>query len=329
MLREDSGVFPCAAWRAVVCAVVILMVSSPESHGDSNRGSSKADSALSGTEETDRLNRLALDYWLDRSSRLQQIAQRLQIAGREICDPILSPILGATLADLKLLHENLQPVARTRFGSEYRHYVTAVFADTAAERGGLHVGDAVLTLNGSPVKGVERFYGFRRPGGAPNRLEIERAGERLTLDIETELGCRFPASVVIDQHVNAYATGNSVIVNSALMRFLPDDAMVAQVVGHELAHNIFASPSSTRRGGWASRRSEARADYVGVYLSALAGYPLVTGLEFQLRLQERLDSFMARTTHPTTPARVLALRKTIEEIEQKRQRGEPLELRLE
>ncbi|MBW2294607.1 MAG: hypothetical protein JRG94_20200 [Deltaproteobacteria bacterium] len=329
MIHRDSGILPIAVWRVVVCAAVILVASSPESHGDSDPSRAEAEATAQVAEETDRLYGLALEHWLARSSRLQQVAQRLQIAGRDICDPILSPILGASIVDLKLLQENLQPAARTRFGSEHRHYVTAVFAGTAAERGGLRVGDAVLTLNGSRVKGVERFYGFRRRSEVPNRLEIERGGESLTLSIETELGCRYPAWVVFDNRVNAAATGSSITFNSALMRVLPDDAMLAQVVGHELAHNIFWSSSITRRGGWASRKSEARADYVGVYLSALAGYPLVTGHEFQIGLQQRLESFMTRTSHPTTPARVLALRKTIEEIEQKQERGEPLELRFE
>lgn len=329
MIHRDSGTLSIAFWRVAACAVVILVASSPESYGDSNPSRAEAEATAQVAEETDRLYGLALEHWLARSSRLQQIAQRLQLAGRDICDPILSPILGASIVDLKLLQENLQPAARTRFGSEHRHYVTAVFAGTAAERGGLRVGDAVLTLNDSRIKGVERFYGFRRRSEEPNRVEIERGGERLTLSIETELGRRYPTWVAFDKRVNAFATGTTIIVTSTLMRVLPDDAMLAQVIGHELAHNIFESPSSTRRGGWASRKSEARADYVGVYLSALAGYPLVTGSEFQIGLQQRLESFMTRTDHPTTPARVLALRKTIEEIEQKQKRGEPLELRLE
>ncbi len=329
MIRRDPGVSPTLSWRAAACAVVILVASSPESHSDPNPSPSDAESTVQVAQETDRLYRLALEHWLARSSRLRQIAQRLQIAGRDICDPILSPILGASIVDLESLQENLQPAARTRFGSEHRHYVTAVFAEMAGERGGLRIGDAVLTLNGSRIKGVERFYGFKRRGEESSRLEIERGGERLTLEIETELGCRYPARVGFDRRVNAHATGNIVTVTSALMRVFRDDAMLAQLVGHELAHNIFWRASVARRGGWASRKSEERADYVGLYLAALAGYPLVTGLMFQLGLQQHLEYFMARTTHPTTPARMIALRKTIEEIEQKRLRGEPLELRFE
>jgi predicted Zn-dependent protease len=117
-------------------------------------------------------------------------------------------------------------------------------------------------------------------------------------------------------------------VNSGYARYLSDDTMLATVVAPELAHNIFWRPSANRRGSWASRKSEARADDVGLYLLAMAGYPLNTETRLLSGLTEDVDYFTARRrSHPTSPARVLAERKTIEEINEKQRRGEPLRLR--
>jgi hypothetical protein len=277
----------------------------------------------------ERLYQLALDHWLERSNRLQRVAQRLQIAGDEICEQMVSPILGVAIVDLKAMQEALQPIARDRFGSEYRFYVTAVFADMASERAGLQVGDAVLKVNDVLLKAGKQFYGFRWPTGAVNRVEIKRNGESHTLEIDSEFGCRCPASVRFSESVNAVAHGNSISVHSALMRYYSDDASLALVVAHEIGHNIFPSPSASRRGGWASRMSEARVDYVGLHLTAIAGYPLVGGVFLKLGLVRDLERFSDKTSHPTPFARSIAERKTIEEIEGKMRRGEPLRLHFE
>ncbi len=316
--------------RTASWVVAILLVASPAQ--DLAAGSPQPDpgpETPSAEFETDRLLRLALDHWLDRSNRLQRIAQRLQIAGREICEETVSPIFGATLVDLEGLPVSLQPVARKRFGPKHRFFVTAVFPGMASERAGLKVTDAVLKVNGSLLRNSKSFYGSEPRLEEMNVLEIARKDETLALEVDTQLGCRYPASITVNDQVIAYATGETIAVSSGFMRYYTDDTMVAQVVGHELAHNILASPSN-RRYPWASRRSEARADYVGIYLAAIAGYPLAPGFLLQLGLTVNVDYFTGhRRTHPTTPARVLAERKTIEEIKGKQKRGEPLRLRFE
>ena len=315
---------------AGLAIATLLLISPVQEPGAESPQPNLGEEAASAEFETDRLFHLALDHWLNRSIRLQRISQRLQIAGREICEETVSPIFGATLMDLQGLPESLQPVARKQFGKSHRFFVTAVFPGMVSERAGVKVGDAVLNVNGARLVSAQGFYGTEPRSGETNELEIARKGEKITIEVDTQLGCRYPASIAVTDDVNAHATGDRIVINSGLSRYYTDDTMLATVVGHELAHNIFFRPSATRYSGWASRKSEARADYVGIYLLAIAGYPLSTGTRLQAGLTADLSYLMARRlSHPSSPARVLAERKTIEEIREKQSRGEPLRLRFE
>lgn len=336
MPKRSEGRFSLGSRAMAAWSIALVLVLSPQGRSRAEGPEPEnAEEDKPNNPEMDRLYGIALDHWLERSNRLQRIAQRLSLAGSEICERSASPILGAAIVDLKEMQEEMQeallPTARKRFGAKHRFYVTAVFDDMASKRAGLQVGDAVLAVNGAQLESSEQFYSFRPPSGAANRVEIERIGELHTLEIDSEVGCGYPASVEFSENVNAYAHRNSISVNSAYMRYLPDDQSMAVVVGHEIGHNVFWRESSlrTRKRGWASRRSEARADYVGFYLTAIAGYPLTQGVSTKRGRLRDQEHFLEKSSHPTTPARMVAERKTIEEIEDKIRRGEPLRLRFE
>ena len=99
------------------------------------------------------------------------------------------------------------------------------------------------------------------------------------------------------------------------------------IVGHEIAHNIYWA--GARRSGWSARRVEMRADYVGLYLAAIAGYELTGGVFAKFDSMTEIENYSKSPRHPRSPKRVVNERKTIEEIEAKIQRGERLELKFE
>lgn len=336
MVERKPGSYLRARHVLAVLALVfgVSIIAQPNARA-SDPGVAVADVDESENPETKRLKELSLDHWIERSNRLQRIAQRVQIAGAEICERTVSPILGAAILDVEKIHKSLTQTAKARFGNKHRFYVTSVFESMASGEAGLQVGDAILRLNGTELKSESDFYGFKRREPKPNQLEVQRGGKPLELRVETVYGCRYPAAISFnmlingEKIINAYATGDSIQFTAGYMRYFDDDASVAGTVGHELGHNIFWNPGSRRRGGWASRRSEARADYVGLYLAAMAGYPLLDTQFLEYQNLSGVEDYSEKGSHPSTPERIVAARKTIEEIEGTLQRGEPLELRFE
>lgn len=276
-------------------------------------------------EETERLLDLSLDRWIERVSRVQRISQRIRLAGREMCAPHLTPILGVAVLDLARAPKELAYPARQRFGDGTGVPVAAVFDDMAAARAGLRPGDILLGVGDRPP-GADDVDG-PEGGEGPIVLELSRAGERLSLAVEREPGCAYPVYLSPGEWVNAWADGREVRVDSGLVRLMTDDTFLAFVIGHELAHdlNIAAGYDELQARGVEKLEAEARADYVGIYLASRAGYPVRSDPEiFVSFLQDINDLGKRAVTHPTTHARTLAMRKTIEEIERKRRAGEPL-----
>ncbi len=98
--------------------------------------------------------------------------------------------------------------------------------------------------------------------------------------------------ILIDRDsFNAFTTGGTyIVVHSGLMEQLSDDAELAAVLGHEIAHTVanhvferqthaqlsaLAGSKSARKGGYKAaftHESEREADRIGILYSALSGY---------------------------------------------------------
>ena len=191
--------------------------------------------------------------------------------------------------------------------------------------------------------------------GATATLLLEREGVQLTRKVLLEEKPYLARFNVIDKaEVNARAEpGLRILVTSGLLRFVNSDDELAVVLAHELAHlteghvvkgigtNIFAGligiaagvavdvviPGAggvisrvTTAGIRApfSRDFEREADYVGLQYVHRAGYKLEAGIQFWDRFATELTKSLSRSffnTHPTSPERLLRLKKAIQEIE--------------
>ena len=285
------------------------LVSLPGSIASANEATAGAEKVLS---ETQRLKELALDHWIAREIRLQRIAQRLQIAGATFCRTEVAPILGVVAIDPSSWHKSLRKTARARFRGKKRIHVVDVMDGSAADNAGVRVGDVLLELNGRRVESPAQVYGHRQRVLPTTRLKLARGNERLTLELKSVPGCRFPASIRFQRAVNAFANGSFVYFTPQLMRFFKDDDNLALIVGHEIAHNIYWA--GARRSGWSARRVEMRADYVGLYLAAIAGYELTGGVFAKFDSMTEIENYSKSPRHPRSPKRVVNERKTIEEI---------------
>jgi len=176
-----------------------------------------------------------------------------------------------------------------------------------------------------------------------------------TFDLASR-NCQYRFKVEKSKDINAYADGNNVTVTTAMMSFTTDDEL-AVVIGHELAHNIMEHVSKIERnavlGGVTgllldvvaatqgidtgrgfsrtgaqmgvvrfSPNFEEEADYVGLYILAIAGYPIDKAPAFWRKMSgENPNAIDMRGTHPTNPERYLLLEKTVAEIKRKQSQG--------
>ncbi len=155
-----------------------------------------------------------------------------------------------------------------------------------------------------------------------------------------------------DDSVNAYASPGLVVVSAGLLRFVQSDDELAVVMGHELAHltqghigkamapNLLGGllgsvvgsaaeivfPGSGSKVGRVpaagitapfSKDFEREADRVGLEYTHRAGYQIEAGITFWDRFATELGQSLSPSylnTHPTSPERLLRIKKTIEEL---------------
>ncbi len=157
-----------------------------------------------------------------------------------------------------------------------------------------------------------------------------------------------PAS---DDSINAFADGHKVEITRRMMQLTKDDNQLAFIIAHEFAHNIMghlndayqnslsgafmgalldAATGGTGNGSMDqlggelgtlhhSADYEKEADYVGLYIQARSGFGLDKAPEiWRLLAAVNPDGIYNAFTHPTSAERFILMRKTIEEINQKR-----------
>lgn len=186
--------------------------------------------------------------------------------------------------------------------------------------------------------------------------KIMPAGAKLCNDLGNGSdGCVYEFKLEKSKEVNAYADGKNIIVTEGMMDFARDPNDLAVVLGHEYAHNIMGHIKAkkqnvgmgsifgslvdvlatsqgmstaglfgdlgTMAGAYGySKDFEKEADYVGLYITEMAGYNIDTAPDFWRKMSLRdSDSIQKGFTHPTNPERYIALGKTIREIKRKRQ----------
>jgi beta-barrel assembly-enhancing protease len=282
------------------------------------------DATAAEMQEAVRLRELALDRYLATDVRLQLVSQRLRAAGAPLCEGELNPVLGLALVGTRDVPPPHRVAAERRY-PDARLRVVAVFDGMPAARAGVKPGDVIESIGGQKVGNFFRAY--RASGGDAAQVEValERDGRPMTVQLEKLPGCAYPAALFLTDQVNAFAATNLgyTVYTSALVRELREDTSLALVVGHEMAHNIINRLDGARPSS--SRDHEARADYIGAYLAAAAGFPLSVSdtalFDVLTRGSPNEIGQGKRGSHPMSSARTLALKQTVAEIAAKQERG--------
>jgi len=240
-----------------------------------------------------------------------------------------------------------------------RAVVAYVHPHLPAAVAGLSVDDAIITVNTVPVTGesanqVGELIGrLTKAKVQPLLLEVMRGREVRTVIIASIPACHYSMQVLNTDIINGITDGRRIGVTRGALLFFSSDDELAWVVAHEIAHNILSHSQNMKlhvmvRALLAARGQESvsgdipsyrpslevQADYVGAYLMARADYDLSAIKRVWKRLA-RIEARQGRPrtglaeTHPPTKERLAAFDVTLQEIEAKRQAGQPLDFQIE
>lgn len=303
--------------------------------------------------------------YVDQTARLHAVYHRIATANSEFCGSRVAARFGIWASALGDVPERYRSIAASTLNLDpERPTVIVVSEGGPGARAGVLVGDVLTALDGQPLPNegsyawVTRFLESKRAGII--QVDLVRQGKPMRLNVFPDRACSYPVSLAFDNDPNALTDGKKIVVTSGLMRVARNDAELAAVLGHELAHinmghldkkagNEFAGAlgglvidvvlavagvnsqgAFTKGFGSAGRQAfatdfEREADYVGAYYVARAGYD-VTQAEGVWRslAQENPQQIFFAGLHPTSPERFLLMQQANAEIMNKRRLNMPL-----
>ncbi len=294
-------------------------------------------------------------------ARLLSIAYPILINSTDMCDKKVAPYFGVWIESAKKIDEEYAETFKGIYGYTDDAKIINVVENSPAYLAGIKTGDSVKSIGGNSFSDTSE-KGFKKmrktmdeiKPGTPAVFELERNGQTVFAEITPLEACDYPAIVIMDNTLNAFADGKAVYVTKGMMRFTESDDELALVVGHELAHNTMQHISAKKKNYWFgaifdviaagygidtqglfgqlgvhaySQDFESEADYVGLYHVARGGYDISEAPMFWRRMAaEHPDNIKGSygSTHPSSSQRFVHLENTVKEILTKQGAGEPL-----
>ncbi|WP_421850945.1 M48 family metalloprotease [Novosphingobium sp.] len=212
---------------------------------------------------------------------IQTIGWKLSHANAAYC-PRGAPGIGLLLGDAQTFAN--PALARTAYGLSGDIAVAAVAAGSPAEAAGLTANTGVTAVAGSPIGPAPRQGSWDRVWALQSRLEQAAAqrgevtltlvdGRAVTVKAAPSCGVRF---ILDDGKDNAGATRSQVRIGRRTLDQLGgDEAMIAAVLAHELAHAALDHETLLDKGKRSTgevRSTEREADRLSMWIMANAGY---------------------------------------------------------
>lgn len=258
-------------------------------------------------------------------ARVLAVGDRLAIDNADLCEA-RGAVAGMAVHELSQYGGGFRQAAAQAFGLGGGAAVLAVTPGGAAERAGVRADDALAATDGIPLSvpaptaeeasfaGVEGLLDLLDQAFADGvaELDLVRAGQALRVRVAAPSGCAFRFQLTPGNRLNAGADGRYVQVSSALAAYAQDDAELAAILAHELAHNILLhrkrlDAAKVSRGllkvfgrnARLIRETEVEADRLSVYLLDRAGYAPDAGARFWRRFGPTQGyGIFASPTHP-------------------------------
>jgi hypothetical protein len=284
--------------------------------------------------------------------RVADVGYRIVTANVALCAD-QTPQAGLVLQDRLEFSPRLRSAASAAFHLDEQPTVEVVAAQSPAARAGVRPDDVLLAIDDQPLTPPRppaasdpdtrpASYAAIEAAQASIARALSRGGATLTLrrgdatlrlTVVGQPGCGYDAQVLPGRGLTASADGRHVFVSAALVSYARSDDMLALVLGHEFAHDVLRHRRRLDQVGYRAlgdlgstpaslRLAEREADYVGLYLTARAGYDISQAPEFWRRFPAA-DGDLS-WSHPGAAERAASLAATRDEILGKLKAGQPL-----
>lgn len=239
-----------------------------------------------------------------------------------------------------VLHDEQQYPDRKTVASVFQFRqpvsVAAMVAGGPADKAGMQKGDGLVSINdqiwawnrtaqtkasGQRLESVLEQVDRKLAVSGPVSVTLETARGTRQFELDPPAVCASRFWVDVRGRKDAGADGEKVRITSGMMDYVANDAELAAVVAHEMAHNILGHRSrldAIKRGKTkATLRTEIEADRLSVWLIANAGYDTAAALRFAGRYGKDYGlGFLSEGTHLRWKNRIKVMQAEIDLIAQ-------------
>lgn len=275
---------------------------------------------------------------VEQDLRLATVGYRLASANAPFCKR-RAPNPGWVIHDIAQYPD--QATAQAAFGFDQPIQIAATVKGAPADNAGLKAGDDFVALDDAALRwaampvgktGYERMAAFRQSlgerwaGRAALLVRASRDGAEVNAIIKATPICASEFWVDARPKTDAGADGDQVRLTSGMMAFVSDDAELAAVVAHELAHNLLghrAILAGVKKGkSKAILKTEIEADQLSVWLMANSGYDANAAVRFWQRYGPKTSlGIFSEGTHLRWKNRVKVLQAEISRMNQAEKQG--------
>jgi hypothetical protein len=213
------------------------------------------------------------------SDRVARISRRLRVANAPLCE-VTRQDVGLLTHQLDDYPPRLRALALhfMALGEDGR-FIRSVVPGSPADLARLRAGEEIMS--GWPIQ-----------SGQP--LVIDDGDGALPLRLQPDLACVAPAFVINSERLNASTDGREIELSTALVEQVGDDAALALIIAHEMAHVLRGhSPEGPR---WTA---ELQADGDALTLMRNAGYDINgTVAAWEAGVDTHRESQALSATHP-------------------------------